>query len=597
MRARPSTGTSAVYKRKGTSTRTRAAPNAPRATRTAAGTSTATNAGVIVWAKKYSISSTSWVAAPTRSPDRRRVRYAGASASSFLNTPSRMSVSSRYATSWASHDSTQWRAPASGATTSRLAIRAPAGPPRLPGHQTGVDAAPAEQLAVRALLDQPSLVEHEDAVGAHDTRETVGEDEGGAASHETIERRLDQRLALRVDRRERLVEHEDRRVAQERARDGDPLALATREPHTALAHDGVVALGEPEDELFRVRGAGRRAQLVGARVRLAHPDIVLDRAVEEPRLLAHEGDPGAHLLEAQLTQVAPSHVDSPAVRLGEAEQKPGERGFPGPARSDDRHALARPDAKAQVDVRGAPGARVGERHGFEGHAGVGRIGAGRPVVDQGRCVKNREDPAGRGQPEHPLMEEDAKLAQRPEDFDPEHQDNQQRRQRHRARADAPGSEGEGDRGAHRDAGVGDAARQCIAPENPHRALEQRVGALLELTRARGALAEGLQGRQPLHRIEEVGAEGPVGAIAREARLAVAAVPEGGRQQHAERRHQQHERHGQVHEGDEREDQQRSEGGHEKLGEILTEVHLELLHALHEGEHHVTGAGARGMGGA
>ena len=43
----------------------------------------ATNAGVIVWAKKYSISSTSCVAAPTRSPERRRVRYAGASASSF----------------------------------------------------------------------------------------------------------------------------------------------------------------------------------------------------------------------------------------------------------------------------------------------------------------------------------------------------------------------------------------------------------------------------------------------------------------------------------------------------------------------------------
>ena len=39
-----------------------------------AGTRTATKAGVMVWAKKYSISSMSWVATPTRSPVRRRVR-------------------------------------------------------------------------------------------------------------------------------------------------------------------------------------------------------------------------------------------------------------------------------------------------------------------------------------------------------------------------------------------------------------------------------------------------------------------------------------------------------------------------------------------
>jgi hypothetical protein len=41
---------------------------------TAAGTRIATNAGATVWAKKYSISSMSWVATPTRSPERRRVR-------------------------------------------------------------------------------------------------------------------------------------------------------------------------------------------------------------------------------------------------------------------------------------------------------------------------------------------------------------------------------------------------------------------------------------------------------------------------------------------------------------------------------------------
>jgi hypothetical protein len=113
---------------------------------------------------------------------------------------------------------------------------------------------------------------------------------------------------------------------------------------------------------------------------------------------------------------------------------------------------------------------------------------------------------------------------------------------------------------------------------------------LERASARPALAEGLQGRQALHRVEEVGAEGPVGSIASEAGLAVPAVPEGGRQQYGERRHQQHERHRQIHEGDEREDEERREGGHEELGQVLAEVHLELLHAFHEREHDVAGAG-------
>jgi hypothetical protein len=43
-------------------------------TNAAAGTSTATKAGATVWAKKYSTSSTSWVASAIRSPVRRRTR-------------------------------------------------------------------------------------------------------------------------------------------------------------------------------------------------------------------------------------------------------------------------------------------------------------------------------------------------------------------------------------------------------------------------------------------------------------------------------------------------------------------------------------------
>ena len=46
---------------------------------------------------------------------------------------------------------------------------------------------------------------------------------------------LDARLGVQVDVRRRLVEDEDPRVGDQRAREGDELALARRELHAALA--------------------------------------------------------------------------------------------------------------------------------------------------------------------------------------------------------------------------------------------------------------------------------------------------------------------------------------------------------------------------
>ena len=52
-----------------------------------------------------------------------------------------------------------------------------------------------------------------------------------------FERRLDQALGLGVERRGRLVEDQDRRILEDRARDRDPLPLAARQTDAALADD------------------------------------------------------------------------------------------------------------------------------------------------------------------------------------------------------------------------------------------------------------------------------------------------------------------------------------------------------------------------
>jgi hypothetical protein len=79
---------------------------------------------------------------------------------------------------------------------------------------------------------------------------------------------------VHVDRAGGVVEDEDRRIDEQRARDGDALALAAREGVAALADDGVVALRAAHDELVGVGGAGRRLDLFEGGVRSAVGDVV-----------------------------------------------------------------------------------------------------------------------------------------------------------------------------------------------------------------------------------------------------------------------------------------------------------------------------------
>jgi hypothetical protein len=56
----------------------------------------------------------------------------------------------------------------------------------------------------------------------------------GAAFHQMFERILHQPLAFGVERAGRFVEQQDRRIAQQRAGNGDALALAARKARAVL---------------------------------------------------------------------------------------------------------------------------------------------------------------------------------------------------------------------------------------------------------------------------------------------------------------------------------------------------------------------------
>src|SRR5439155_5527276 len=74
-----------------------------------------------------------------------------------------------------------------------------------------VAAAERDELRVSATLDDLAVLEDQDLIGGSDRRQAVRDDEGGAAAAQRVQAVLDERLALAVEARGRLVEDEDPR--------------------------------------------------------------------------------------------------------------------------------------------------------------------------------------------------------------------------------------------------------------------------------------------------------------------------------------------------------------------------------------------------
>ena len=80
------------------------------------------------------------------------------------------------------------------------------------------------QFVVGTALDDAALVHDEDEVCVADCREAVRDREDRAVLHQVHKRILHELLRHRVEGARRLVKDENRRIADDRARDRDALA-------------------------------------------------------------------------------------------------------------------------------------------------------------------------------------------------------------------------------------------------------------------------------------------------------------------------------------------------------------------------------------
>ena len=193
---------------------------------------------------------------------------------------------------------------------------------------------------MRALLDDPAAVEHDDSAGLADRRQAVGDDDRRASGEQAAQARLDAPLRVEVDVRGRLVEDQDARVGDERAGERDELALAGRQLRAALADGRLVAVLEALDELVGADGAGGGAHLVVRRVRAPEGDVVADRAAEQEALLGDDPELAAQRRLRDRAQVVAVDEHGAVGRVVEARDELGDRRLACAGRADERDGLA-----------------------------------------------------------------------------------------------------------------------------------------------------------------------------------------------------------------------------------------------------------------
>jgi hypothetical protein len=183
----------------------------------------------------------------------------------------------------------------------------------------------------------------------------VGDDERRAARHGAVERALQARLGVAVDVGRGLVEDEHGRVAVERAREGDELALAGGEVRAALEDGRVEAPLAPLEQIERVDALERARTL-------------LDPARGSPAAMLVATVPGkrktscgttANCLRSssgrRVVTSLPKHAHRARLELVEAQQQRGDGALACARGADEGDLLARLRGEDTSCSTGVPG--------------------------------------------------------------------------------------------------------------------------------------------------------------------------------------------------------------------------------------------------
>ena len=204
-----------------------------------------------------------------------------------------------------------------------------------------------------ALLHHAPALQHHQTVGALQGRQAVRDGNRGAALHQVFQGFLDFFFGFGIDRRSGLVQYQDARIDEQRARNRDALALTARQALTTLAHHGVVAMRQAQDELMRVRGAGSGHDLGAAGVRQTVGNVLGNGAEKQKGLLQHQPDIAAEVGNRIRADVDPIHQNRALGHIIKTANQIHQRAFPRTTVADQPDHLARRDLQVDAPVHRA----------------------------------------------------------------------------------------------------------------------------------------------------------------------------------------------------------------------------------------------------
>ena len=164
-------------------------------------------------------------------------------------------------------------------------------------------------------------------------------------------RRHQRRLALGIEERIGLVEHQHRRIAVKRPRQCDPLRLARRKPRTHRPKHRVITLRQLQDEIVHPGEPRRRDRPPVDILALVRPAdearyIVLDAAFEQARFLRQITEMMPQLILVPVAPLRPVDPDIAEVGNDRPGDDLGQRRLARSARPDHPDDLARRRGKA-----------------------------------------------------------------------------------------------------------------------------------------------------------------------------------------------------------------------------------------------------------
>ena len=111
---------------------------------------------------------------------------------------------------------------------------------RLMGPERRINAALGQQRAMRSLLDDSAVIEHDQLVHPLHRREAVRDNNRRPSGHQGPKSILNEGFAFGVERADRFIEDQHWRILEDRTGDRDSLALSSGKLHASLADQRLV---------------------------------------------------------------------------------------------------------------------------------------------------------------------------------------------------------------------------------------------------------------------------------------------------------------------------------------------------------------------